>query len=144
MTDSALRPGKLPDGGKPSSQPEFEFVPGPHPGSLRIVYRGFWDEHICSRYLNALHQRSIEAGGNSPVNHVLLDVQQGTIQSQPVIDKLARTLKDYSGQVKQYAMLMSGGASLLALQMRRLTDGYDVEMLNNEAEAQAWLATVSD
>lgn len=126
------------------SRPEFEFIPGPHPGSLRIVYRGFWDEHTCNRYVNALHQRSVEAGGNSPVNRVLLDVQQGTIQSQPVMDKFARTLKDYSGQVKHYAMLMSGGASLLALQMRRLMDGYGVEMLDNEAEALAWLAIVSD
>jgi len=122
-----------------NNRPEFEFVPGPAPQSMTIVYSGFWDENSLNRYIAALHQRAQAAGGKSPVRKVLLDFRQSAIQTGALMERYRELIDRYSGQIEEYGILLPPSA-LLAMQIRRMMQGTPSRYFNTEREANDWLA----
>lgn len=115
----------------------FEFVPGPGLSRLRIRFRGFWDESTLALYREALRRRAEEADGPSPVDTVLIDVSDCTVQGQAVMDGMAAILASYRGQIAHYGLLLPRSA-LTAIQMKRLM-GDEIICFESEAAAAAWL-----
>jgi len=116
----------------------FEFVAGQSPRSVRIIFRGFWDDAALQGYLAALQQRAAAASAGAPrIDRVLLDIKACTVQSQPVIDGFARIIGNYAGQIREYGVLLPESA-LLRLQMKRLTP-VSTRFFEEEREALTWL-----
>lgn len=118
----------------------FQFIPGPNRRSLRIVFRGFWDERAMQSYVEALRQRAIAAGGASPINRVLMDLRECNVQSQPVLDGFAQIILNYANQISHYGYLLPE-STLLKLQLKRLTLPSSTRFFDDEGEALQWLAS---
>lgn len=119
---------------------EFDFIPGPDPATLRIVFRGFWDMRTVDRYREALYRRAVEAGGATATRRVLLDLGACSVQSPEVVGAMAEMMDHYTSQIERYGMLLPRSA-LTALQMKRLMAGRPVTFFGSEEEASAWLAS---
>lgn len=116
----------------------FKFIAGPTPRSLRIEFRGFWGDYAVQSYIDALLQRKATTGGASTIDRVLLDMRGCSVQSQAVMESIAKILQGYAGQIRHYGILLPDSA-LLALQMKRLLpDSSDI--FDNDEDASRWLA----
>lgn len=115
----------------------FQFVAGQSPRSVRVIFRGFWDDAAVQSYLAALRQRAAASAGASPINRVLLDMKACTVQSQMIMDSFAKIIGDYVDQIREYGMLLPESA-LLKLQMKRLMPT-STRFFEEEGEALRWL-----
>lgn len=120
------------------SKDHFEFVPGPGPRSLRIIFRGFWDMDVVVRYRQALQQRAAAGQTAAPVNRVLLDLRDCTIQSQDVMGSFEKIIEAYAARIDNYGMLLPA-SPLLRIQMKRLMLPMSTVFFDTEEEALAWL-----
>lgn len=121
------------------SEEHFEFAPGGGPRSIRITFRGFWDAIVVERYRSALRQRAVSALGSSPINRVLLDMRECSIQSQDVMDSFEKIIEGYASQIEHYGMLLPESA-LLKIQMKRLMLPTSVIFFDSEEDALEWLS----
>jgi hypothetical protein len=122
------------------AEADFEFVPGPRPSTVRIVFRGFWDEAVVQRYRQALRERAIQRGASAPVGRVLLDFRDCETQSQAVIDAMAQILVDYAHDVEGYGVVLPG-STLFKLQTKRLMTPTGAAIFEDEEKAAAWLSS---
>lgn len=120
-----------------SEQP-FEFIPGRTRRSVRVIFRGFWDEGTVQDYLAALRERGAVSVGSSPIDRALLDMKECTVQSQAVIESFATIIGDYAAQIREYGVLFPDSA-LLKLQMKRLMLPTLTRFFEEEKEALRWL-----
>lgn len=120
------------------SDEHFQFLAGRRPGTLRVVFRGFWDSDTVESYLAALRQRAALPTGASPINKVLLDMQGCTVQSQTVMNSFMTIIADYAAQIGEYGVLLPDSA-LLRLQMERLMRDTPATFCKDESHAGQWL-----
>lgn len=116
----------------------FQFIAGRTPRSVRVVFRGFWDEEAMRCYLAALRQRAAASAGASPIDRVLLDMKACTVQSQTVMNSFAKIIEDYAAQIREYGILLPNSA-LLKLQMKRLMLPASTRFFEEETDALRWL-----
>ena len=125
---------------KPMAEERFEFVAGHKPGTLRIVFRGFWDGDAVDSYLAALRQRAAMTARPSSINRVLLDMKACTVQSQTVMNSFMKIIINYAAQISEYGVLLPESA-LLKLQMERLMRDTPAVFFSEESQALQWLAS---
>jgi len=118
---------------------EFELLPGPGLRTVRIIFRGFWTDDTMDRYREMLRRRADAAGGQTPVNRVLLDLRFCSIQSPDLLRRMAALIAEYAAQIQHYGMLMPE-SPLLALQMKKLMTKSSVTYFRSDREAAAWLS----
>lgn len=121
---------------------QYELIPGPDARSIRIIFRGFWDEGVLNGYREALRKREAEAGGVSLIARALIDLRECSIQSQAVMDGFAEIIETYSSQMEQYGVCLPKSA-LLGIQMKRLMAGTPAIFFEDEKEALKWLEAQS-
>ena len=119
---------------------EFEFVPGPSPETLKIVFRRFWDARTMDRYREALHRRAVAAGGITATRRLVLDLRACSVQSRGIVAAMAEILDRYSSQIEHYGILLPD-SPLIAMQMRHLMTNRPVTYFESDEQASAWLAS---
>lgn len=122
------------------AEERFEFVAGHKPGTLRIVFRGFWDSAAVEGYIAALRQRAALTPRPSPIDRVLLDMKACTVQSQMVMNSFMKIITNYAAQISEYGVLLPESA-LLRLQMERLMRDTPTMFFQEEKQALRWLAS---
>ena len=118
----------------------FQFIPGPTTQSVRVVFRGFWDEEAVRLYLAALRGRAASTNSASPITRALLDMSTCSVQSQAVMDHFSQIVEDYAAQIREYGILLPRSA-LLKLQMKRVMLPASTRFFEDEGEAMHWLAS---
>ena len=119
------------------AEERFEFVAGQRAGTLRIVFRGFWDSDAVDSYLAALRERAA-MGARPPIHRVLIDMKACTVQSQTVMDSFMKIIMNYATQISEYGVLLPESA-LLRLQMERLMRDSPTMFFKQDCQALQWL-----
>ncbi len=120
------------------SEDKFQIITGQRPKSVRIIFRGFWDDGTMQSYLAALRQHSASAAGTAPFDKVLLDMRECTVQCQSVMDGFAKIVSKHSPQIVEYGILLPQ-SPLLKLQTKRLMQQTSSQFFEGEADALQWL-----
>ncbi|NIJ15074.1 hypothetical protein [Sphingobium vermicomposti] len=120
------------------SEDKFQIITGQRPKSVRIIFRGFWDDGTMQSYLAALRQHTATSADAVPFDKVLLDMRECTVQCQSVMEGFAKIVSKRTPHIIEYGILLPQ-SPLLKLQAKRLMQQTSSQFFEEEERAFQWL-----
>jgi len=123
---------------------EYQILFEPQYAILRVVLLGHWSMAIEERFEQDLDRAKLKSRASAPYLSdlkILIDGRQHGVQSQAVIQRLARYSETLSSDVKKTAVIVE--SALHRLQAQRLADNESHKVFVNEDAAIKWLIAAS-